>query len=65
MKQPALHFAALVEGDEVSLELFKLLIRHGANYKFKDHNEQTVLFYVCREGTRRATQARRSAWSCC
>ena len=40
MKQPALHFAALVEGDEVSLELFKLLIRHGANYKFKDHNVQ-------------------------
>lgn len=50
-KQPALYFAAVVEGDEISAELFKLLIRHGANIRFKDHNEQTVLFYVCREGT--------------
>jgi ankyrin repeat protein len=41
----------VVEGDEISAELFKLLIRHGANIRFKDHNEQTVLFYVCREGT--------------
>ena len=49
-KQPALYFAAVVEGDEISAELFKLLIRHGANIRFKDHNEQTVLFYVCREG---------------
>jgi ankyrin repeat protein len=41
----------VVEGDEISAELFKSLIRHGANIRFKDHNEQTVLFYVCREGT--------------
>jgi ankyrin repeat protein len=50
-KQPALYFAAVVEGDEISAELFKSLIRHGANIRFKDHNDQTVLFYICREGT--------------
>lgn len=49
--QPALHFAVLAEGDERSEQLIKLLIRHGANIKFKDSVDQTVLFYACRDGT--------------
>jgi len=28
----------------------KLLIEHGANPRFKDNFQQTVLFYVCRDG---------------
>jgi hypothetical protein len=28
----------------------KLLIEHGANPFFKDNFQQTVLFYVCRDG---------------
>lgn len=48
--QPSLYYAALVKGDELSAEFIKLLIRYGANVKFKDANDQTVLFYVCREG---------------
>jgi ankyrin repeat protein len=46
-----LYFAALSGTDDTSLELFKLLILYGGNYRFKDHNGQTVLFYVCREGS--------------
>lgn len=28
----------------------KLLLESGANINFKDQNDQTVLFYACREG---------------
>ena len=27
-----------------------LLISHGANPNFKDNYQQTVMFYICREG---------------
>ena len=37
-RQPSLYFAALVPGDDDAAELIKLLIRNGANVKFKDHN---------------------------
>ena len=30
--------------------MVKLLIEHGANPNFKDANEQTILFYACRDG---------------
>lgn len=30
--------------------MVKVLLQHGANPKFKDQNEQTVLFYACRDG---------------
>lgn len=49
-RQPSLYFAALAPGDESSYRLMKVLIEYGANCTFKDQNEQTVLFYVCREG---------------
>lgn len=64
-RQPALYFAALVQGDDESSELIKLLIRNGANVKHKDFNEQTILFYICREGTSSVTKERKSAHSCC
>ena len=49
-RQPPLYFAALVEGDELSAEFIKLLMQNGAEINHKDSNEQTILFYVCREG---------------
>ena len=49
-REPSLYFAALSGKDELSLDLIKLLIRNGANVSFKDHNEQSILFYICREG---------------
>jgi hypothetical protein len=30
--------------------MIKLLLRYGANAKFKDKNEQTILFYIFRDG---------------
>lgn len=59
-RQPALYFAALSHGDEPSVELIKLLMRNGANINHKDHNEQTILFYICREGSHLFMQARRN-----
>jgi ankyrin repeat protein len=50
LSQPPLHFAVISNEDDISVEIIKLLIRHGANYRFKDSIEQTILFYVCREG---------------
>lgn len=49
-RQPALYFSAILIDHEQSYELMKLLINHGANPHFKDNYQQTVLFYVCREG---------------
>jgi ankyrin repeat protein len=49
-RQPSLYFAALITADEIASEMIKLLIRYGANVFFKDHNEQTILFYICRDG---------------
>jgi len=50
-RQPPLYFSALVPGDDQAAELMKLLIRNGANPMFKDNHEQSVLFYICREGS--------------
>ena len=47
-RQPSLYFAVIAPGDENSYHIMKLLIEHGANANFKDQNEQTILFYVCR-----------------
>jgi ankyrin repeat protein len=30
--------------------MIRLLISNGANPKHKDQNDQTVLFYACRDG---------------
>lgn len=49
-RQPALYFSAILIDHEQSFELMRLLINHGANAHFKDNYQQTVLFYVCREG---------------
>lgn len=49
-RQPALYFAAILIDHEQSFEIMKLLIDHGANPHFKDSYQQTVLFYVCRDG---------------
>ena len=50
LRQPPLYFAAINPDEEVSLEMVKALIKAGANPNFKDANEQTILFYVCRDG---------------
>jgi len=49
-RQPSLYFSAILIDHEQSYEIMKLLIDHGANPHFKDNHQQTVLFYVCREG---------------
>jgi ankyrin repeat protein len=49
-RQPALYFAILNSSDQSSYELAKLLISGGGDPKHKDQNNQTVLFYACREG---------------
>lgn len=65
LKQPPLYFAAIHGTDSSSVELFRVLIRYGANVRFKDLNDQTVLFYVCKLGTHFGIQGRNSVWSCC
>lgn len=30
--------------------MMKVLLQHGANAQYKDQNDQTVLFYACRDG---------------
>ena len=49
-RQPALYFSAILIDQEQSFEIMKLLIDHGANPHFKDSYQQTILFYVCRDG---------------
>jgi len=50
MRQPALYFASILIDHEVSYDIMKMLIDHGANPHFKDTYQQSILFYVCREG---------------
>lgn len=50
LRQPPLYFAVLNPDEDVSLEMVKALVEAGANPNFKDANEQTILFYVCRDG---------------
>ena len=49
-RQPSLYFAAILIDHEQSYEVMKLLVEHGANAHFKDNYQQTIMFYVCREG---------------
>ena len=49
-RQPSLYFSSILIDHEISYNIMKLLIGHGANAHFKDSYQQTVLFYVCREG---------------
>lgn len=49
-RQPALYFAITLLNDNQAVEMMKLLIQHGANPKYKDQNDQTILFYGCRDG---------------
>jgi ankyrin repeat protein len=49
-RQPSLYFAATLSDHQQSYEIMKLLIDHGANPSFKDNYQQTVLFYVCKDG---------------
>ena len=55
-REPSLYFAALINEDEDAAEMIKLLIRNGANVKFKDHNQQTILFYICRDGKEKCAE---------
>ena len=49
-RQPALYFAITSLNDNNAVSMVNLLIQHGANPKYKDQNDQTVLFYACRDG---------------
>lgn len=49
-RQPALYFAVTSLNDNAAAEMLKVLISYGADPKYKDQNDQTVLFYACRDG---------------
>jgi ankyrin repeat protein len=49
-RQPPLYFAITNSTDQNSLEMMKVMVQFGANSKYKDQNDQTVLFYACRDG---------------
>ena len=49
-RQPPLYYAVTNLNDNPACEMIKLLIQHGANPKYKDQNDQTILFYACRDG---------------
>lgn len=55
-RQPALYFSAILIDHEQSFEIMKLLIDYGANPHFKDGYQQTILFYVCRDGKEKCLQ---------
>jgi ankyrin repeat protein len=57
-KHPPLYAAVLVEGDERSEGLIKVLLRYGADIRYKDNMDQTALFYACRDGIPIDMQAR-------
>ena len=49
-RQPPLYFAAMNSDEEVSLSMVEALVDAGANPNFRDANEQTIMFYICRDG---------------
>ena len=49
-RQPSLYFSTILIDHEMSFSIMKMLIEGGANAHFKDNYQQTILFYVCREG---------------
>jgi ankyrin repeat protein len=56
LRQPPLYFAVIHANEELGYEMAKELIVSGANPNFKDANEQTVMFYCCRDGKRKLTE---------
>lgn len=50
MRQPPLYFAVTNSDESLSFEMSKLLIEAGANPNFRDANEQSVMFYACKDG---------------
>jgi len=49
-KQTPLYLATTLLDHNKSYEIFKLLIENKANYKYKDNLNQSVLFYIARDG---------------
>jgi ankyrin repeat protein len=50
LRQPPLYFAINLPDDPTCLSVLKKLVAKGANARFKDQNEQTIIFYACRDG---------------
>lgn len=50
LRQPPLYFAINLPDDNTCLNVMRKLVNKGANPKFKDQNEQTIIFYACRDG---------------
>ena len=48
--QNTFFYSALIKEDSQALEIFKYFYSKGINPSKKDKNEQTCLFYACREG---------------
>ena len=56
LRQPPLYFAVINADEEMSFEMIKALVEAGANPNFRDANEQTIMFYVCRDGKKRVAE---------
>ncbi len=50
LRQPPLYFAINLPDDSTCLNVMRKLVNKGANPKFKDQNDQTIIFYACRDG---------------
>ena len=50
LRQPPLYFASIIPDEKLCYEMIKTLVEAGANPNFKDANEQTIMFYICRDG---------------
>lgn len=56
LRQPPLYFSVINADEEMGYEMTKALIDAGANANFKDANEQTIMFYCCRDGKRKLVE---------
>lgn len=50
LRQPPLYFASIIADEAICQQIIQLLVEHGANINFKDSHEQTIMFYICRDG---------------
>lgn len=48
---PPLHFAVIYPKEEVGIQMVKLLLEKGADPCYKDLYQQTILYYIARDGT--------------
>ena len=50
VKQTPLLAACLYASEDIGLEMVKLIVERGAKPSLKDNNQQTVMYYLARDG---------------